>query len=434
LQRNKAIYTIAEGQCTILKRRMLNWSRPFSILVFLDSNGYTDQYSRYECLVAAGAHTSIPLADGLSGLSDHHAEHKDWLFGHINYDYKNSMEPALSSKHETVTGFEELSFFCPETVCYINKEQNELVIETFAGDAEAIYEAIMQAPDELQTDVPEVAFNKRTTQDKYLEVVNRLREHIKDGDCYEINYCNENYAERVSLEPLNAFAKLNKISNAPFAAYYRNNESYMMCASPERYVRKDGDTVISQPIKGTARRGSDKEKDELIKRQLSESVKDRAENVMITDLVRNDLARSCTTGSIEVKELFGIYSFPQVHQMISTVSGKLEDGGAVTDAIKYSFPMGSMTGAPKIKVMQLIEDYEDCRRELYSGTIGYITPAGDFDFNVVIRSLFYNAKSGYLCYQAGGAITYDSSAEAEWDEMRLKGWAMERIFSPEGKL
>lgn len=150
---------------------------------------------------------------------------------------------------------------------------------------------------------------------------------------------------------------------------------------------------------------------------------------MIVDLTRNDLARSCQTGSVQVDELFGIYSFPQVHQMISTVSGQLKNGVPLIDAIRYSFPMGSMTGAPKIKVMQLIDVYEAAKRELFSGTVGYISPSGDFDFNVIIRSLFYNAETQYLSYLTGGAITYDSVPEKEWEEMRLKAWALERIFT-----
>lgn len=202
-----------------------------------------------------------------------------------------------------------------------------------------------------------------------------------------------------------------------------------MCASPERYLFKDGVKVLSQPIKGTARRDADVTIDSQIKQELRNSIKDQAENVMIVDLVRNDLARSCETGSVHVDELFGIYSFPQVHQMISTVSGELKPGVPFTNAIHYSFPMGSMTGAPKIKVMELIELYEQQRRELFSGTVGYINPEGDFDFNVVIRSLFYNAATQYLSYQTGGAITYDSDPMKEWEEMRLKAWALERIFS-----
>lgn len=429
MQRNKAKYIIAEGQLQELKYRMLNWSQQFSILVFLDSNNYTGTYTRYECLLAAGAQYTLPYNDGLNALSDYHSSHKDWLFGHINYDYKNSLINGLSSRHNAVTGFDELCFFCPKTVCYITKEKTELVIETLSDEPDDIYKAIMSAAPVCDTYVPIATFEQRTDKEKYLKTIDRLRNHIKDGDCYEINYCNENYVNDVSLKPLNVFSKLNQLSNAPFAAYYRNEDAYMMCASPERYIQKTGSKIIAQPIKGTAPRGRDQEKDIALKEALNNSIKDRAENVMITDLVRNDLARSCKTASVQVEELFGIYTFPQVHQMISTISGVFEWGRPFTDAIRYSFPMGSMTGAPKIKVMQLIEEYEDSRRELYSGSIGYISPEGDFDFNVIIRSLFYNAKRKYLCYQAGGAITYDSNAEGEWEEMRLKGWALERIFS-----
>jgi para-aminobenzoate synthetase component 1 len=203
----------------------------------------------------------------------------------------------------------------------------------------------------------------------------------------------------------------------------------MMCASPERFITKGGDIVRSQPIKGTARRSADSAEDERLKAELRNSEKEKAENVMIVDLVRNDLAHSCDVGSIEVEELFGIYSFPRVHQMISTVRGRLRHDTPLTDAIRYAFPMGSMTGAPKHKVMQLIDRYEAAMRELFSGSVGYITPDGDFDFNVVIRSLFYNAETGYLSYQTGGAITWGSDPESEWDELRLKAAAMERIFA-----
>ena len=277
--------------------------------------------------------------------------------------------------------------------------------------------------------LPSLQFKSTTGKDEYLDTIAKLRKHIADGDCYEINYCCEGYSEHVDIEPLQVFNALNTLSPAPFAAYYRRDDKYMMCASPERYLRKAGPKILSQPIKGTARRGENHEQDEAIKERLRKDIKERAENVMITDLVRNDLARSCETGSINVDELFGIYTFPQVHQMISTVSGTLRAQVPFTDAIRYSFPMGSMTGAPKYKVMQLIEKYEQGRRELFSGTVGYISSAGDFDFNVIIRSLFYNEDTKYLSYQTGGAITYDSVAEKEWEEMRLKAWALERIFA-----
>ncbi|MCW3123060.1 MAG: Aminodeoxychorismate synthase [Flavipsychrobacter sp.] len=425
------MYALTGAQAKEIKQRMLNWANQFSILLFLDSNNYPSIYNGYECLLAAGA-TSVIKGDSndlLLQVQQLHEAKPDWLFGHIAYDYKNILEPKLSSAHKARIGFPALQFFVPQTVCHVNREQTFLTIESFE-DTTQIYNAIIEAEIEsVQKRIPALQFNSATSKEEYLQTINNLRRHIADGDCYEINYCTEGYCEDVSINPMQVFNALNVLSPAPFAAYYRTDDQHMMCASPERYLRKEGVGVLSQPIKGTARRDKDPVKDAEIKQQLSNDIKERAENVMIVDLMRNDLARCCETGSIKVDELFGIYSFPQVHQMISTVSGTMRAGVPFTDAIRHSFPMGSMTGAPKYKVMQLIEQYEHSRRELFAGTVGYITPAGDFDLNVVIRSLFYNAESRHLAYQTGGAITWDSNPEQEWEEMRLKAWALERIFS-----
>jgi len=406
---------------------MLNWSSRFSIVLFLDNNSYAPNPGSYDCLLAADAVSFVSPGelDALTALQEAHDSRPDWLFGHICYDYKNRLEPKLPSSNEHRHTFPLLQFFCPATVCSINREQTALTIETLQ-DPHEIYAAICAAPDGTAGELPELEFKARAGKESYLQTINDLRLHIRDGDCYEINYCVEGYCEDATVDPLAVFHKLNRLSPAPFAAWYKLDRQYMMCASPERYIRKDGDRVVSQPIKGTARRDADPIRDKANKDALRSSIKEQAENVMIVDLVRNDLARCCATGSVQVDELFGIYSFPQVHQMISTVSGRLN--APFTDAIRYSFPMGSMTGAPKFKVMQLIEQYEQSCRELFAGTVGYITPTGDFDFNVVIRSLFYNESTKYLSYQTGGAITYDSDPLQEWEEMRLKAWALERIF------
>jgi len=413
-----------------MKQRMLNWANQFSILLFLDSNNYSSRYSGYECLLAVGVHDSLAVnkEDGLSLLQQLHDEQRDWLFGHICYDYKNNLEARLASSHEPSIGFPELHFFRPEVVCYINREQTLLTIESVV-DAAVVYRDIMGADVHISSEgIPRLRFTGRVGQEQYLDTIRRLRTHIGDGDCYEINYCTEGYCEGTVVDPLQVFHALNTLSPAPFAAYYRLEDLHMMCASPERYLRKEGTGILSQPIKGTARRDKDAAVDAQIREALRNDIKERAENVMIVDLVRNDLARCCSVGSVQVDELFGVYSFPQVHQLISTVSGTLVPGRPFTDAIRYSFPMGSMTGAPKHKVMQLIDRYEHSRRELFSGTVGYVTPSGDFDFNVIIRSLFYNERTQYLAYQTGGAITWDSVPEKEWEEMRLKAWALERIF------
>ncbi len=429
-QRQVRKYELSNGnEAYELKVRMLNWANQFSIHIFFDNNNYPGRDTGYECLLAVGSVASTPISGpaGLGELLQLHNSRKDWLFGHICYDYKNELEAKLTSAHAPRTGFPSLHFFVPETVCYINKAKGEFTIESFTDPA-IIYGQLIAAEYQAAP-LPKIEFTRVVGKEAYLQTIHSLRRHIADGDCYEINYCTEGFCEGAAVEPLSVFNALNAISPAPFASFYRLNDLYMMCASPERYIKKEGRKVLSQPIKGTARRDKDAAKDAAIKSALLADIKERAENVMIVDLVRNDLARACDVGSVQVEELFGIYTYPQVHHMISTVSGQLKEGLPFTDAIRYSFPMGSMTGAPKHKVMQLIEHYEQSRRELFSGTVGYITPDGDFDFNVVIRSLFYNASTQYLAYQTGGAITYDSVPEQEWEEMRLKAWALERIFT-----
>jgi para-aminobenzoate synthetase component 1 len=432
LQRNIKAYNISPEDTGNLKAIMLNWSQQFGVLAFLDSNNYTSAYSRYECLLAVGAATMIANhgTDPLIQLQEAHNLHPDWMFGHICYDYKNILEPKLSSIHPTVHEYPQLQFFVPETVVYINSAKDTLTIETLA-DADAVYYALMQANEDKlgTTPLPKLTFTPTTTQQDYTNTINKLRQHILDGDCYEINYCTGGSCTNVAIDAASVFDALNKLSPTPFAAYYRLHHQYMMCASPERYLRKEGNHLLSQPIKGTARRSKDLLKDENLKNELQHNIKERAENVMIVDLTRNDLARCCVPGTVTVDELFGIYTFPQVHQMISTVSGKMHPNAPFTDAIRTTFPMGSMTGAPKYKVMQLIDEYEHSNRELFSGTMGYITPSGDFDFNVIIRSLFYNSHTRLLTYETGGAITYDSVAESEWEERLLKAWALEQIFA-----
>lgn len=387
-------------------------------------------HSKYECLLAVNAIHKIEGNKIVSLLDTNRflKEKKDWLFGHLTYDFKNIIEPKLKSRHSRNYGWNELSFFCPETVCYVKNGEKFLTVESLNHSPEEIFQNIFHIEFEPEVCIPNIDFQSRINKETYLEIIEKLRKHIADGDCYEINYCCEGFAENTTIKPLQVFQKLNQISPAPFAAFYKNNDNFLICASPERYLLKTGITIRSMPIKGTIKRGSNPLEDEERKLALLQSEKDLAENVMIVDLVRNDLARSCEVGSIEVEELFGVYTFPQVHHLISSLQGTLSSKNTFTEAIKNSFPMGSMTGAPKIKVMELTDEYEQSRRELFSGSVGYFSPDGDFDFNVVIRSLFYNSRSKYLSYHTGGAITYDSNPEQEYEEMRLKAWALEQVF------
>jgi para-aminobenzoate synthetase component 1 len=408
---------------------MLNWVNRFNIFCLLDNQHYDLNKPAFECLLAAGSKAGIELQAGkaFDTLRRFYAGNKDeWLFGYFGYDLKNEAEKLHSNNFDGI-GFADLHFFVPEIV--IQLEQTEVKIFTENG-AEAIYRQIKAAAIEIYEPVKRsVVVKSRINRQDYISVIEKLRRHILRGDCYEINFCQEFFAENASIDPLYIYNQLVELSPNPFSAFYKLNNRYCLSASPERYLKKEGSGIFSQPIKGTSKRNLENaEEDEEAKNYLIESEKEKSENVMVVDLVRNDLSRICKAGSVKVDELFGVYSFPQVHQMISTVSGEVENGKDWIDCVKATFPMGSMTGAPKKKVMELIEQYEQTKRGLFSGAIGYVKPGEDFDFNVVIRSILYNATDKYLSFQAGGGITYNSDPESEYEESLLKVKAMMKVL------
>lgn len=420
-------FPVADFQQT--KLQMLSWANRFNICCFLDNQQYHLPHHSIECMVAAGAiHTlSTTAGTAFDQLLHIYEENKDWLFGHLSYDLKNETE-GLSSNNADGIGFPDLCFFIPKVVLQLS--QHELSIGTFDERHEAVFheiyaaEPVIASPAQLLTQI-----NNRISKEEYIHTIEKLQHHILRGDCYEINFCQEFYAENVSIDPLQVYCSLSNTSPNPFAAFYKTGDRYLLCASPERYLKKTGDKIFSQPIKGTSQRNLfDTSEDVKNKENLYNSAKDRSENVMIVDLVRNDLSKICEEASVQVDELFGIYSFPQVHQMISTVSGQLRRDIHFIDAIRATFPMGSMTGAPKKKVLQLIEQYEKAKRGIFSGAVGYITPEGDFDFNVVIRSIMYNAQSKYLSFQAGSGITFYSDPEKEYEECLLKAAAIKKVL------
>ena len=413
---------------------MLDWGNQFNICCFLDNNNYDSPWRRYEAILAADAvHTlEVNTGSAFTALQEFYNVHQDWLFGHLAYDLKNETVPGLQSKHPDGTGFPDMCFFVPRVVMQLQKTTVQIGGESFTEqDALAVYAACLRMPANI---LPPPAASVQPLQSRlhhhrYIAAVKELQRHILQGDCYEVNFCRENYMEQVNINPAALFTQLNALSPAPFAAYYRLHHRYLACSSPERFMQKKGDTVISQPIKGTSRKDADPAVDRELQQQLLHSAKERAENVMVVDLVRNDLSHTAMKGTVKVTELFGIYSFAQVHHMISTISAKVSPQVPFTEILRTAFPMGSMTGAPKIRVMQLIEMYEQTRRGLYSGAVGYITPTGDFDFNVVIRSMLYNAADKYLSFQTGSAITFYSDPEKEWEECLLKAAAMEKTIT-----
>ncbi|MCH2021484.1 MAG: anthranilate synthase component I family protein [Saprospiraceae bacterium] len=414
---------ISNFDINLLKKKALGWANVQSeVLCYLDSNDYNqDKLSKYSCLIAVGVQEELIVkaaGSAFEQLKRFAANNDKWLFGHFNYDLKYETE-QLQSKNEDFICFPELYFFVPSYLCLFH-ENKYLEILSSSKPPNQIWESIQaHNVSSNQNNTPIIVQNK-ISRKGYLSTIQKIREHIIEGNVYEMNFCQEFYAKNILLDPIALFNKLNNIARAPFSAYYKLNKKYLLCGSPERFLCKRGNKIISQPIKGTIRRGENLDEDEQLKLKLYNSVKDRSENVMIVDLVRNDLTKSCQIGTIQVKELFGVYEFEKVFQMISTITGELLEEIHWVDVIRSAFPMGSMTGAPKRMSMELIESYEKTKRGLYSGTLGYVSPDGDFDFNVVIRSLLYNEQDQYLSFQVGGAIVYDSNPMDEFQECLLK--------------
>ena len=413
---------------TGFKEQALQWASAFKFCSYFTSNGLSYPFGPFPEMLAIGTHKYWQLGNApFDKLLKLQQEQKTWLMGYFTYELKNEIH-GLESHHPDTIGFPSCVFYQPDCLFFFREQEVE--IQSQNNKAEEIYRQVLNTP-LPEHDVPEceIVLKAHMNKAEYLQKVAAVQQHILEGDCYELNLCQEYSAQNVRLNPLSLFRQLNQKSPAPFACFQRYEDHYLLCASPERFLKKEGDKLISQPIKGTIRRGSNLQEDEQLKNQLRHDEKEMAENMMIVDLVRNDLAMSAVPGSVRVAEMFGIYSFRQLHQMISTVESRLRPGVPFTQAIRNAFPMGSMTGAPKRKVMELIEVYEKSRRGLYSGATGFISPEGDFDFNVVIRSILYNAKSKRLSYQVGGAITYDSDPEKEYEECLLKARAMQEVLS-----
>jgi len=412
------------------KSQLLHWANQFREVVFLDSNAYHQKYSSYDAVIAVDAFTSIQTdyENAFQDLYQYQSQTKDWLFGYLSYDLKNDTE-ALHSNNFDGLAFPDLFFFQPKKLFLIKGNQVEMLYLRICDDEiEVDFEEILSIESITHYPLP-ITINQRISKENYLSKVSKMLEHIQRGDIYEANFCMEFYAENAQIEPLEIYHKLNTISEPPFAVYFKNNFQYLLSASPERYLRKDGTKVISQPIKGTAKRSEDSILDEQLKSNLVQNEKERSENIMIVDLVRNDLSYTATKGSVQVEELCQIYSFKQVHQMISTIVSEVENTTSPIEILRTTFPMGSMTGAPKISAMQIIEELEETKRGLYSGAVGYFSPTGDFDFNVVIRSILYNAKNEYLSFSVGSAITSQAIPEQEYEECLLKAKAMFEVLS-----
>lgn len=415
---------------SLFKEQLLHWAQQFREVAFLDSNKYPQAYSSYDCLLAVDAFTLLQTDyhNAFEDLKQYQQTTKDWLLGYLSYDLKNDSERLQSNNFDGLH-FPDVFFFQPKKIFLLKGNQLETrYLHLCDDELQEDYQDITTIVPQQNTASESVVIQARIDQKKYIEQVQKMQQYIHKGDIYEANFCMEFYAENATIQPLEKFQKLNAISQPPFAVFLKNNQQYLLSATPERYLRKEGENLISQPIKGTAKRYADLAADEKAKEDLATNPKERAENIMITDLVRNDLSRTAQKGSVQVEELCGIYSFMQVHQMISTITSKMDEKYSVIDVLRLTFPMGSMTGAPKISAMKIIEELEATKRGLYSGAVGYFTPEGDFDFNVVIRSILYNQKEQYLSFSVGSAITALSVPEQEYEECLLKAKAMKTVL------
>jgi len=388
MQKDTATYILS---CLLEKAR----KESFSCVCL--SNDFNDPHGRWQYLVGYGiAATTHDLSD-VDLMSD-----TPW-FGYLSYDYKNFVEPMLQTQHEALSKFSLVKFVQPQT--WVGLDRNGQL----HGNADGLI----------------------FWEGDYLQHIAQIQNHIKEGDFYEMNHCIA-FSAQAEIDPYQTFAALNRRAPAPFACFVKDIDQYLLCASPERYMCLRDKVLISQPIKGTRKRQEisqsvQTQMDAQAVLSLKNSEKDRAENIMIVDLVRNDLSRVCVPGSVHVPELCEVYTYSHVHQMISTVVGQPKAGVGLKEIVHATFPMGSMTGAPKIAVMQHTEQLENFSRGLYSGSVGYVYQ-GEMDMNVVIRSLVYDATKQRLSYAVGGAITIDSDAVEEYQECQDKAATVLSIF------
>ncbi|MEX2593241.1 MAG: anthranilate synthase component I family protein [Anditalea sp.] len=389
-------------------KRLLAWAdNKFPYMAYFNPNSIPFPYNGFEQIFFSGEE-SFPLAE-IKEFPD-----KEVKVGILGYDLKNQFERLQSNNPSLVN--------CPDSLFFIPT----LKVKFKDGKAEIFHSRALEIFEEIQgfSQTPclpgDFKISACTTKEEYIQNVRQIKNHIIEGDIYEMNYCMAFKATFNTLDPVQTYFKLTEKSPMPFSTFFKGDKKYVIGASPERFLKRSGSKIIAQPIKGTVKRGSTPEIDKLLRLQLLNSEKERAENLMIVDLMRNDLSRISKIGKVKVEELFGIYSFQRISQMISTVSSTLKDPISFEEIIEKTFPMGSMTGAPKIKCMELIDRYENFRRGWFSGAIGYISANQDFDFNVVIRSIIMDKGTGQLFFAVGSAITFDADPVHEYKECLLK--------------
>jgi len=409
--------------------KALSWlEKNYENISYLNPNQYSNYPQKpFRHLIAFGSEHSMQTND-TQNVFDAWKEirsqySKDWLFVFISYEGKNSVE-ELTSKKEQAIHFHTATFNIPEHVWEITPTE----IRILKGNGNSIIADIQNSHDEEKKDQPTISIHPLVSRLQYIKQVTAIQKYILEGNAYEINYCIP-FIGKGKLNAVDTYLKLNTLTPMPFSVFYKFNREYILSASPERFIKKNQQQIISQPIKGTSKRGSTIEEDKQLKIILRDSQKEQAENAMIVDLVRNDLSRTAVAGSVHVPELCGMYTFPNVHQLISTVASTMDPVYSSIEVIKQAFPMGSMTGAPKVSAMHFIDSVEEVARGPFSGMVGYMDPEDNFDFNVLIRSIFYNNGTEEIFMEAGSAITHYADAETEYEECITKITPMITILS-----
>ena len=423
VKRSKTVFNV-KNQPDI-KAQLLDWARISSPIAWYDSNDYPYQNNDFDAILALEAFEENSWLTSEKELQS--ALGTDWFFGFFSYEY-NTVWERVTPTNPSFLSVPQLQFFRPKKL-WLLKGNTLTALYLESDNSITDFSRITNTEISSDTSLTSINLTPRITKDVYLQHANALKKHIMRGDIYEVNYCMEWYADGVTVSPMTLFNALNEIGKTPFSAFLSFGNKYLMSASPERFLRRRGDALTSQPIKGTAERQDDAALDKSVAEALRQDSKERSENIMITDLVRNDLSRISQKGTVEVSEQCEVYTFAQVHQMISTVTAQCDSNLSSLDVINACFPMGSMTGAPKQRAMELINKHEHGQRGLYSGAVGYFDPNGDFDFNVVIRSLVYDATSKYLSTHVGSALTAAADPSKEYDECQLKVRAIKRVLA-----
>jgi para-aminobenzoate synthetase component 1 len=342
--------------------------------------------------------------------------------GVISYDFKNRIE-ELNSTNSPVLALPDLCFF---------EAEFDLVFDTNGISSNIPLESeFWQKIDQIdlnEKSQKSLQIKNQLSQYEYFTAFEEIKNQIRKGNTYELNFCQSFSAEFEHWNPILAYFELEKISPMSFSYLFKSGKKWIVSASPERYIKKVGARLIAQPIKGTVQRGESKQNDLENKKKLFESEKEQAENLMITDLMRNDLAKIAETGSVKVDELFGVYALPKVFQMISTVSAQSTDKASFKNIIEATFPMGSMTGAPKIRTMEIIDSLENFKRGWFAGAFGVVETDGDFDFSVIIRSIIADLEVKKLYFGVGSAVTIDANPDQEYQECLLKAGAIIEVL------